>query len=189
MRNRQGDEETRRRGDEETRRQGDEETRRTFLFLPVAPSPLLSLFLLLFVASWFAPFASEAQTGVITGRVVNEEGAGMPNVTVFLNAIASDRRPTLGGASNRTATDVDGNFKFTGLAPRVYSVSSFPAKGYVPRPVPINDREDSGYHRVGANVTITMIKGGAITGRVTNAIGEPLVSVQVNAMIVRDAEG
>jgi hypothetical protein len=34
-----------------------------------------------------------------------------------------------------------------------------------------------------------MIKGGAITGRVTNAMGEPLISVQVNPMMTRDAEG
>src|SRR5215475_8062377 len=156
--------------------------------LCASAAPMMCLYLLLF-SSFFAPLAVQAQTGVITGRVMNEEGAGMPNVTVFLNALATDRRPTLGGTSNRTATDIEGNFKFTGLAPRVYSVSTFSAKGYVPRPVPINDREDGGYHRVGTNVTITMIKGGAITGRVANAIGEPLVSVQVNAMMVRDAEG
>jgi Carboxypeptidase regulatory-like domain len=144
------------------------------------------LFFILFV---FVPPASDAQTGEITGRVVTEDGVGMSNVTVSLNPFAADRRPTTGGPQNRAATDEDGNFKFTGLAPRVYSVVAFSTKGYVPRPVPISERQDGGYHRVGANVTITMIKGGAITGRVTNAIGEPLISVQVNPMMTRDAEG
>jgi hypothetical protein len=87
------------------------------------------------------------------------------------------------------STDEDGNFKFTGLAPCVYSVSASSAKGYVPSPVPISERQDSGYHRIGANLTITMIKGGAITGRVTNAMGESLIGVQVNAAMARGAEG
>jgi len=126
---------------------------------------------------------------MITGRVVNEEGAGMPGVTVYLFPVAADRRPATGLSQNQTATDEDGNFKFTELAQRVYSVSVYPAKGYVQRPVPISERQDSSYHRVGANVTITMIKGGAITGKVTSAMGEPLISVQVNVAIVRDAEG
>ncbi len=144
---------------------------------------------LLFVFSCFAPLTSEAQTGMITGRVVSEDGGGLPNVTVFLIPVATDRRPTLGGSQNRTATDEDGNFKFTGLAPRVYSVSASSAKGYVPRPIPVDERQDRAYHRIGDNVTITMIKGGAITGKVTNAMGEPLIGVQVNATLVRDAEG
>jgi hypothetical protein len=34
-----------------------------------------------------------------------------------------------------------------------------------------------------------MIKGGVITGRVTNATGEPLIGVRVNAVMTRGAEG
>ncbi|MGH9754268.1 MAG: hypothetical protein ACREA2_15930, partial [Blastocatellia bacterium] len=176
-----------------TERQRDGETERDkvndFLFVPpsLRLSVPLSLFLILF--SWFAPLTVEAQTGEITGRVVNEDGAGLSDVTVFLNPVASDRRPTPGGSSNRTITDADGNFKFIGLAQRVYSIGVAPAKGYVQRPVPISERRDGAYYRVGANVTITVIKGGAITGRVTNAMGAPMVEVQVNAMMTRDAEG
>jgi Carboxypeptidase regulatory-like domain len=133
----------------------------------------------------FVPLTPEAQTGVITGRVVTEDGSGLPGVTVSLMPIAADRRTISSGPQNRTLTDGDGNFKFIGLAPRVYSVSASSAKGYVPKSVPAGERQDSGYHRIGANVTITMIKGGAITGRVTNAMGEPLISVQVNAAMVR----
>src|SRR5262245_55285222 len=177
-----------RQGDKETGRQGDKETGRRGQALLVSLSPTL-FFLLLFTLYIIAAPASEAQTGEITGRVVTEDGVGMPNVTVFLNPVATDRRPATGGSQNRTATDEDGNFKFTGLAPRVYSVVAVTIKGYVQRPVPISERQDGGYHRVGANITITMIKGGAITGRVTNAMGEPLISVQVNPMMTRDTEG
>jgi len=83
---------------------------------------------------------------------------------------------------------LDGAFKFTGLAPRVYSVSASPAKSYVPGPVPVGEGQDGGYYRVGDNATITMIKGGVITGRVTNATGEPLIGVRVNAVMTRGAE-
>jgi hypothetical protein len=108
---------------------------------------------------------------------------------VYLYAVAVDRRPASGRSQNQAVTDDDGNFKFTGLAPRVYSVTTTTAKGYVQRSVPFAERQDGGFHRVGDNVTITMIKGGVITGRVTNAAGEPLIAVQVNAAMARDAEG
>ncbi|MBO0862824.1 MAG: carboxypeptidase regulatory-like domain-containing protein [Chloracidobacterium sp.] len=141
------------------------------------------------VSLLFFSLNANAQTGVISGHVVNEEGAGMPGVTVYLLPVAADRRQTTGRPQNQTATDEDGYFKFTELAQRVYSVAVSSAKGYVQRPVPISERQDGSYYRVGANVTVTMIKGGAINGRVTNAVGEPLISVQVNAAMVRDAEG
>jgi Carboxypeptidase regulatory-like domain len=144
---------------------------------------------LLLFSLCFATLTPEAQTGVITGRVVTDDGSGLPGVTVTLTPVAADRRTILRGSQNRTSTDEDGNFKFTGLAPLVYSVSASSAKGYVQSPVPVSERQDSGYHRIGANVTITMIKGGAITGRVTNAMGEPLIGVQVNAAMARGAEG
>jgi hypothetical protein len=146
--------------------------------------PSLLLFSLCFV-----PLSPEAQTGVIIGRVVTEDGSGLPGVTVTLTPVAVDRRAISGRPQNRTSTDEDGNFKFTGLAPLVYWVSASSAKGYVPSPVPVSERQDGGYHRIGANVTITLIKGGAITGRVTNALGEPVIGVQVNAAMARGAEG
>src|SRR5262245_33305191 len=141
------------------------------------------------VSLLFFSLNANAQTGVINGHVVNEEGAGMPGVTVYLSPVAADRRPSTGRSPNQVATDEDGNFKFTELAQRVYTVSALPSKGYVQQPVPISERRDIGYYRPGANVTITMIKGGAITGRVTNTTGEPLIGVQINAAMIRDAEG
>jgi Carboxypeptidase regulatory-like domain len=144
---------------------------------------------LLLLSLCFVPLTPEAQTGVITGRVVTEDGSELPGVTVTLTPVAADRRTISSGPQTRILTDGDGNFKFTGLAPRVYSVSASSAKGYVPRPVPVGARQDGEYHCIGANVTITMIKGGAITGRVTNAMGEPLINVQVDWAMVRGAGG
>src|SRR5262245_2761245 len=137
----------------------------------------------------FVPLTPEAQTGIITGRVVTDDGGGLPGVTVTLTPVAADRRAISGRPQNRSFTDEDGNFKFTGLAPVVYSVNASGVKGYVPSPIPVSEWQDGGYHRIGANVTITMIKGGAITGRVTNAMGEPVIGVQVNAAMAHGAEG
>src|SRR5262245_25278943 len=137
----------------------------------------------------FLSIIANAQTGVITGRVVSEDGTGLPNAKLYLFTVGADRRQGQGGSQNQTAADEDGNFKFTGLAPRVYSLSASPWKGYVQRPAPSGERQNGGYYRVGDNVTITMIKGGVISGKVTNAMGEPLIGVQVNAMMTRNFEG
>ncbi|MGH9835832.1 MAG: carboxypeptidase-like regulatory domain-containing protein, partial [Blastocatellia bacterium] len=77
--------------------------------------PLLFLFAL-FVSLWFAPPIAKAQTGEITGRLVTEDGAGAPNMMVLLSPITGGARAASGYPQNRTSTDEDGNFKFTGLA-------------------------------------------------------------------------
>ena len=45
------------------------------------------------------------------------------------------------------------------------------------------------YYRPGDNATITLIKGGVITGTVKNLNGDPLIAISVRAIRVRDAEG
>src|SRR5215813_3046764 len=114
---------------------------------------------LLLFSLCFVPLPQETQTGVITGRVVTEDGSGLTGVTVTLTPVAADLRTISRGSQNRTSTDEDGNFKFIGLAPRVYSLTASSVKGYVTSPVPLTETMDSGYHRIGANVTIAMIKG------------------------------
>src|SRR5262245_468296 len=101
-----------------------------------------------FAVLGFVPLTSQAQPGVITGRVITDDGTGLPGVRISLVPIAADRRAMTGDS---TGTDGDGNFKFTELAPRVYSVSASSAKGYVPRPVSVGERQDGGLHHVGDN--------------------------------------
>ena len=149
---------------------------------------MICLFLVFF-SSFFAPLTVKAQTGVITGRVISEDGAGLPNMIVFLNAVAGDRHAISGALESRTHTDLDGNFKFTELGPGSYSISVSNLKGYVRKPLPVSDELNPVYYRAGDKVTIHMIRGGAINGRVTNTMGAPLIGVQINAVMVRDAEG
>src|SRR5574341_1175018 len=128
---------------------------------------LLFLFAL-FVSSWFAPLTAKAQTGEITGRIVTEDGAGLPNMIVLLSAVARNAREASGASRDRTSTDEDGSFKFAELAAGRYSISVANSKGYVRKLAPVDERQNPVFYSPGDSVTITMIKGGAITGRVTN---------------------
>ncbi|HEY6402167.1 MAG TPA: carboxypeptidase-like regulatory domain-containing protein, partial [Blastocatellia bacterium] len=113
-----------------------------------------------------------AQTkGAITGRVVAEDGAGMAGVTVMLWAVAVQ-----GGQRRSTTTDEEGNFRFTDLSPRSYSISVFGSREYV-QPLAITGSGERRYYRPGENIHIALIRGGVLTGRVTNAAGEPVIGI------------
>jgi hypothetical protein len=118
--------------------------------------------------------------GVITGRVVNDTGrpvSGAPILVIKAGVKIANGMQT-------TAADEEGNFKATGLGPGSYMISTN-APGYV---VGRADSERD-YHRPGENITINLIKGGVITGRVTDSYGEPMVGIRVNALKVHELEG
>src|SRR5262245_15827197 len=110
-----------------------------------------------------------AQKGEITGRVVGEDGAGAPNLTVMLFPLTSSLGPSMVRSSDRQITDEEGNFKFEGLSPRIYSLSVVGARGYVQ--ANLNSLETRSTYRIGDVATIRMTKGGVITGKVTTATG------------------
>lgn len=130
--------------------------------------------------------AAAQKGGTLGGRVVSEDGSGMPGVTVGLMTYSSERtvsQPT------RVLTDEEGNFQFNNLPARSYVVSVFDARGYVQPSRPISEGTSPRFYRLGENVSITLIKGSAITGRVTTATGEPMIGTYVSAIRVRDADG
>lgn len=124
--------------------------------------------------------AASSQSGTITGRVTGEQGQPLAGAAIYIQA-------TNFSFQQRTITsDNDGNFRFTNLDPGLYKVYVYlPAYVRTPReqdtPVP--------YYRIGDNVWLEMIRGGVITGTVTNAAGEPVVGVRVRASIVRGSNG
>lgn len=127
-----------------------------------------------------AETTTEVTTGAITGRVVNERGEAMPGASVFVRSIGSL------GNSRTTSADTEGNFRLNGLEPSLYTVSAYaPAYVYQPQDSesPIN------YYRIGDSIKIELIKGGVLTGTVTNAAGEPLVGIRVRALRVSEAQG
>lgn len=134
---------------------------------------LLLCFLCLFVATQAA-----AQETSIAGQVVANGNFPIVNARVIARAAG-------GPTSMRVATtDEDGKFQLTNLAPGNYAIR-VGAAGYIPEPsFAAND-----FYRPGENVTIHMIKGGVITGRVLNKNGEPMALARVRSVRVKDEEG
>ena len=118
-------------------------------------------------------------SGVIDGKVVNESGQPMAGASVFIRAVNSF------GGGRTTSSDVDGNFRVSGLEPALYVITSN-APAYT---TALGDPFTPTYYRIGDTVRVEMIRGGAITGTVTNALGEPIVAMRVRAIMVRDARG
>ncbi len=133
--------------------------------------------------------ADAQQGGVITGRVVTDDGKGAPRVSVSLYPAGSRQRGVTSSNVAQVKTDEDGNFRFTGLNPRIYQVSVSQTREYVLPSMLESGVARQRYYRVGDNITITLSRGGVITGRVTMPGAEPMVGRTVSATMVRDAGG
>jgi Carboxypeptidase regulatory-like domain len=126
-------------------------------------------------------FAQRA-TGAITGRVVTDDGQPVRHATINISSV--------GGGGRRAGrltvvSDEDGNFQAEGLDLVPYVISAT-APGYVLAP---NKRRETNYSFAGQTVTVTMIRGGVITGKVTSATGDPIIRIAVRAIRVRDETG
>lgn len=120
-------------------------------------------------------------SGTITGRVVDENGEPLPNVPVGVYA--------RGGRSARSfSADEKGEFRADNLAPAAYSINAR-LPGYVVENDQQSVDDEPRYFHPGESVTLRLIKGGVITGRVTDAEGKPIVAVGVRAVRTRDERG
>jgi Carboxypeptidase regulatory-like domain len=124
--------------------------------------------------------------GTITGRLTSDDGRPLSNVTVFLSALGN----TVPSPPRAGATDASGRFEFRNLPSGAYIIQTS-----VPGYVRLRGADEEGeprertYYRIGDSVNLTMTRGGAITGTVTDAAGRPLVAIRVRALRVRDASG
>ncbi len=138
-------------------------------------------FVFIFAVSALSDVAQRPD-GVITGRVVNEDGQPISHAILSISGVTGSLKQT---TNNReTVGDDDGNFRADGLEPMPYLVSAW-APGYVPATQP----SDARFVRVGDFVTVKLIRGGVITGRVTNSAGDPVIGVPVKAMRISDETG
>src|SRR5215475_1515673 len=126
-------------------------------------------------------FAQRA-TGAITGRVVADDGQPVRHATVSISSMGGGGR--IAGRLT-VVSDEDGNFQAEGLDPIPYTISAT-APGLVLAP---NKLRETNYSFVGQAVTVTMIRGGVITGKVTSATGDPIIRIAVRAIRVRDETG
>ena len=127
-----------------------------------------------------APSTSEPTTGTISGKVVNETGQPMAGASTFIRGVNS----VVSGRT--TVTDADGNFSIGGLEPALYTVAAS-APAYTS--IPPDPNAPPAYYRIGDSVRLELVRGGVITGTVTNAAGEPIVAVRVRATMIRDSKG
>lgn len=149
--------------------------------------PIIQFVLAVFLlgASHVVPVSAQAdettpRTGEITGRVLNESGQPVPHALVFVTGQGSMGQRT-------TTSDEAGNFVVAGLDTSLYYVGAS-APTYTPA---VRDPETSigKTYRIGDSVTVNLVKGGVVTGRVTSSTGQPLVQVIVRATALRDANG
>lgn len=118
------------------------------------------------------------QSKAITGKVVNESGQPLAGAYVQVREINSVR------TSQTVVSGQNGVFSVEGLAGGSYSLSAaLPA--YTPLRPPPNSLPPQ--YKIGDSVTIVLIRGGVVTGTVTNADGRPVVAIGVAALPVRVA--
>jgi hypothetical protein len=120
-------------------------------------------------------------SGTITGRLTASDGQPLTTANVMVQSltgtpVAKPARP-----------DPEGRFTFDGLTPGSYIVMAT-APGYIDQSMTLGPPIQWPRHLIGSNVNVTMIRGGVITGLVTNAKGEPMVGMPVNATAVTSQE-
>jgi hypothetical protein len=118
-------------------------------------------------------------TGSIKGRLVADDGQPLTNANVMVQSLSA--APSVKPAH----VDAEGRFTFEDLPPAAYLVVAS-APGYIDRSMSEGSPSEWPRHLIGSNVRITMIRGGVITGTITNAKGEPITGVPVHALATSD---
>jgi carboxypeptidase family protein len=115
-------------------------------------------------------------TGTIKGRLVSGDGQPLTNANVMAQSLTAP--PT----AKPTRVDSEGRFVFDDLPAAAYIIIGT-APGYIDQSMSLGDASQWPRHLIGSDVRITLIRGGVITGLVTNAKGEPIVGVPVHATL------
>ena len=120
-----------------------------------------------------APTAQPTNTGVISGRVTLKTKSA-PQVAMVLYG-DGDSATRLPSGKLETTTDANGLYRLTGLPAGSYWVKPMtPAFVEVSRKVTIGDGETA------AGIDFELVKGGVITGRITDADGHPVIEERVD---------
>ena len=115
-------------------------------------------------------------TGTIKGRVVSDDGRPLTSANVMVAQLTTNT-----GTSKATRVDSEGRFVLEEMPAAVYVVFAT-ATGYIDPAVATSEPSQWPRHLIGTQVKITMVKGGVITGTVTNSKGEAVVGVPVRAI-------
>jgi len=121
----------------------------------------------------------ESKTGDISGKVVSEIGQPLANATVWVRPATPQGLPVTSKTTNR-----DGVFRFSGLERGPYTVNAS-----LPSYIPKSPESATGVQTTGELVTLVLIKGGVVTGTVTNSKGEPVEAIAIRVEMVIDEAG
>jgi len=136
------------------------------LLLPAAGSTLSA-------QSTAPPTAQPTNTGVISGQVTLKAKPA-PQVAMVLYG-DGDSATRLPSGKLETTTDANGVYRLTGLPAGSYWVKPMtPAFVEMGRKVTIGDGETA------AGIDFELVKGGVITGRITDADGHPVIEERVD---------
>jgi hypothetical protein len=120
-----------------------------------------------------------ANTGTITGQVFKSNGQPFADVTIFVHSVGSSN------ITNQTiSTNSSGRFRATKLPPGAYTITAY-APGYFAAPDLSGAGDGPIYYKLGDTTSITLIKGGVITGKVFDSSGRPVVGARVRAITAR----
>ena len=144
---------------------------------------LTSILLLLILCSsgGNAQTPGKAQTASISGRVTID-GKGVAGVTV---AASTSSSPLDNRTVAKTTTDDDGKYQLTGLAAGQFTITPL-AKAFVVG-------TSGAFKQVGQSITVgegetitkidfALVRGGVITGRITDTDGRPVIGELVNVV-------
>ncbi len=152
-----------------------------------------TLILFLTLSSMFAAFGQKSKPqakpadkppGRISGTVSDEAGLPIEDATISASSIGSQKS----GESFGETTDRDGRFSFENLKPRRYKVYVRYA-GYVLPEEFDTVNENQKTYTVNRQLNFIVRKGGAITGKIADGNGQPIVNLRVHAVRVRDEFG
>ncbi len=149
----------------------------------------VTYFLAIIAVLFSFPVFSQRVTGIITGRVIADDGQPLPNALINLSGISSSGNK-IGAGRMDIITDNEGNFVAEGLDPVPYLIfASYPS--YIPIPTTPVSKEPTSlqFTHVGEAVTIQMVRGGIITGNVIDNLGKALIEIPVKAIRIRDEAG
>lgn len=146
---------------------------------PVRLTLILSLLSFATICA-LAQTTQSSGTGTITGRVMigDKPAQGVAIVLMPLNAYGIDRKP-----ATRATTDAEGEFRLTNVAAGRYQVMPIAPALVAPNTTP-NFRDQGKSVNLAEGETIekidfTLVRGGVITGRVTDAEGRPVIGENV----------